>query len=124
MTQGTVSGLLQADFRLINVQHEVAQVADLVLHGQRHFDDVFVFSEHLALLGVRTLTRHVFQVLFIERREVDVQTRPYGVVVLAQAQHHGLLLFVDHVNRAVQPGCSQHDQTNAQQAKTSTFAAI
>ncbi|MNM77859.1 hypothetical protein D3C81_897320 [compost metagenome] len=123
MAQGAVGRVLQADFRLIDAQHEVLQVADLVLHGQRHFDDVLVFGQHLALLGVGTLTRDVLHVLLVDRREVDVQARTHGFVVLAEAQHYSLLLLVDDINRAVQPNGGQHDQTDAEQAaKAATLA--
>ncbi|RMU40499.1 hypothetical protein ALP29_05226 [Pseudomonas syringae pv. avii] len=122
VAQGTFGCVLQTDFRLINVQHEVLQVADLVLHGQRHFDDVLVFGQHLALLGVRTLTRHVLHVLLVDRREIDVQAWPDSLVVLAEAQHHGLLLLVHHVDRAVQPYGREHDKTQAQQAIATALA--
>ncbi|RMP65068.1 hypothetical protein ALQ18_05181 [Pseudomonas marginalis pv. marginalis] len=122
MAQGAFGCVLQADFRLVNVQHEVLQVGDLVLHGQRHFDDVLVFGQHLALLGVGTLTRDVLHVLFVDRREIDVQARADGLVVLAEAQHHGLLLLVDHVDGAVQPHGREHDKAQAQQAIAAALA--
>src|SRR5690606_13309215 len=59
----------------------------------------------------------------IDRREVDVQTRADRFVVLAEAQHHGLLLLVDYIDRAVQPYGRQHDQADAEQtAEAATLA--
>ncbi|RMN81584.1 hypothetical protein ALQ52_04413 [Pseudomonas cannabina pv. alisalensis] len=122
MAQRAFSRVLQADLRLIDVQYEVFQVADLILHGQRHFDDVLVFGEHLALLGVGTLTRHVFHVLAVERREIDVEARPHGFVVLPETQHDSLLLLVNDIDRAVEPESDEYDQADAEQAKTTALA--
>jgi hypothetical protein len=70
------------------------------------------------------LTRHVFLELAIDRREVDVQARTDGLVIFAEAQHHGLLLFIHHVDRAVQPDHRQQAEAYEQQTEaTATTAA-
>src|SRR5690606_4676961 len=49
------------------------------------------------------------------RREIDIQARTNGFVVLAKTQHHSLFLLIDHIHRAVQPKCCQHRQRDTDQ---------
>src|SRR5690606_27298766 len=113
---------LQTDFRLVDVEHEVLQVGDLVLHGQRHLDDVLVLGEHLPLLGVGPLAGHVLLEFAVHGREVHVQARPDGFIVLAEAQHHGLLLLIHYINRAVQPHGCQYGNDDGNQANAASLA--
>ncbi|MNN36321.1 hypothetical protein D3C81_1502140 [compost metagenome] len=123
MTQGAVGGVLQADFRLVDVEHELLQVAHAVLHGQRHLDDVLVLGEHLPLLGVGTLAGDVLLELLVDRREIEVQAGANRFVELAEAQDHCLLLLIDHVDGVVQPQHGEHGQADAEDAQAAALAA-
>lgn len=115
--------LLQADLGLVDVEHEVLQVADLVLHGQRHFDDVLVLGEHLPLLAVRTLAGDVLLEALVDRREVEVQAGTDRLVILAEAQDDRLLLLVHHIDGVVQPEHGEDRQADAEQAQATALAA-
>ncbi len=99
------------------------QVADLVLHGQRHFDDVLVLGEHLPLLAVRTLAGDVLLEALVDRREVEVQAGTDRLVILAEAQDDRLLLLVHHIDGVVQPEHGEDRQADAEQAQATALAA-
>src|SRR5690606_21767591 len=89
----------------------------------RDFDDVLVFGQHLPLLAVGTLAGDICLELAIEGREIDIQARAYRLMVFTQAQHHGLLLLVDDIDRIRQPHSKQQHQTNPDQRKTAAPAS-
>lgn len=123
MPQRALGRLLQTDLGLVDVEHEVLQVADLVLHGQRHFDDVLVLGEHLPLLAVRTLAGDVLLEALVDRREVEVQAGTDRLVILAEAQDDRLLLLVHHIDGVVQPEHGEDRQADTEQAQATALAA-
>src|SRR5690554_2858112 len=101
--------MAQAGFRILDLEHEVLQIGDAILHRQRYFDDVLVLGQHLTLLTVRTDSGDVTLELFLEGREIHMQARFHGAIVFTQTQNDRLLLLIDHVDGVEQP---EHEQQN------------
>src|SRR5690606_36876843 len=109
VAQGTLGGMAQAGFRILDLEHEVLQIGDAILHRQRYFDDILVLGQHLTRLTVGTDSGDVTLELLLEGREIHMQARFHGAIVFTQAQNDRLLLLIDHVDGVEQP---EHEQQN------------
>src|SRR5690606_25804620 len=123
VTQRTLGRVPQTGFGILDLEHEVLQVGDPVLDRQWHLNDVLVFGQHLPLLAVRTDRGDVALEFLLEWREVDMQTRLDGTVVLTQSQNHGLLLLIHHVDGIEQPDHEQQQYADDPDALGYALAA-
>jgi len=122
MAQCAVRGELQGHVRVPHVQHKLSGLVNAVLDCQIHVHDILVLREHMARGLERPDIGDGNHSYIVDQRQLEVETRHGGGVILAKAQNHRVFPLIHDVDRLVTEVADHQNADNRKNQREATRA--